>query len=153
MAFQTDFHSQLKDPKQKRLLAVAGVFFVAAGVIIYWVFFYSPAFPGNELARVSGPPQASSFEESPSQTQAAPQSQASRGGSKTIRESDIKRIKLDTDIVKSQLFKDLKIYSKDNPITVTEKGNPNPFQKPLPASPVFSDTTSSPTSSPEPASS
>ncbi|MDO8558465.1 MAG: hypothetical protein Q7S09_04755 [bacterium] len=136
MAFQTNFQSQLKDPKQKRLLIIAGTFFIVAGIIVYRVFFYSPALLSSQ--------------EVSSQTQAVPQSQTSRGGSRTVPALDIGRIKLDTEVVKSELFKELRTYSKDNPVTVPEKGNPNPFLKQSLATPVLSVTSSPPTFTPEP---
>lgn len=109
MSFQLDIESQLKDPKQKKLLIAAGAIFAAAGVIFWLVFFRSPFFSGGETADALSPFIVA---------------QPKRGG---VRESELRQLQLDTEVVKSKIFSELKVYSKEIPVKVIEQGNARPF--------------------------
>lgn len=144
MAFQLDFQKQVKDPKQKRLLIISVVLFAATGVVFWYVFF-----PGSTVTYPEAP--LSQDAPTPVSTGDSPRSEAgAQTPSRGLSERDIERIKLDTDILASALFRELTVYDADLPVRVLEKGNPNPFQEPtllLAASPTSS--ASSP-ASPEP---
>jgi hypothetical protein len=101
MAFQANFQSQIKDPKQKKLLIAGCAIFAIAGFIMYKTLFPSQAVspaavqPSSSPALNSG---ASGEKQSPAQ------------------ESEINRVKLDTGILDVGAFKELTTYSKHIPI-------------------------------------
>ena len=130
MQFQTSLQSQLRDPKQKRLLIVALMLLATTGVVVWRMFFAgSSVLPtdtsigdaSNKAGSSALPPQGA-------------------------RASDLKRIKLDTEIIESDMFKDLRTYSQDIPVRVIEKGNVDPFRQRSVSLPQQDNT--SPTSSP-----
>lgn|SRR3989344_4894437 len=121
MAMQTGFQSQLKDPKQKRLLVVAFVLLATAGVVIWRTLFGGGELPADTNAGSAPIGVVSS---------AVP--------AKGARESDLKRIELDTKIIESDIFKNLRTYSPDIPVRVTDLGNTDPFHQrfQMPVQPV-----------------
>ena len=100
----------MKDPKQKRLAIIAAVFLVAAAVL-YWRLFFSNTRPPAPAPLQSSPPRA-----------VVPKPGA-------VSEEALKRARLDTDVVKTELFQELRFYG-DYPIVIPEKGNPKPFERP-----------------------
>lgn len=129
--FKTD-GAQLKDPKQKRLLVVAVVVFAAAGVLYWRLFFVGPELP-------TPPRTADVAAEGFRATSAGAPGEGAPGSlvpakPQVTSEEALKRVRLDTNVVKTQLFQELRLYG-EYPITIPEKGNPSPFERAKPALP------------------
>ncbi|MDP3963921.1 MAG: hypothetical protein Q8Q39_05500 [bacterium] len=112
MAFESDIQAQLKNPKQKRLLIVAGGLLVVGGIVFYVTMFGSP-FGGAELSGGGD---------------GLPGVVARSGNGVSVNENEIRRVKLDTAVLQSPMFRSLRTYSPDLPVTVGKLGNPNAFR-------------------------
>lgn len=120
MNFETNLQSQIKDPKQKRLLIVALVLFVGVGFVIYRMFFASPGGPSAPAASpaVAGTPAAGGSSAQPRQPDSA-----SFG-----RKDEIERVQLDTEALKIPIFEKLTTYSRNLPLVIPTERSENPFQ-------------------------
>jgi len=120
--------SQFKDPKQKRMLLVAAVFFVAAGILYWRLFFTAPAPPpGSAVVPLQGSGREAGApvpERAGTSGPRATSIQVPKG----VSEEALRRARLDTEVVKTALFRELRLYGS-YPITIPAKGNPEPFKR------------------------